>query len=101
MHSQHVAGDRLTRYRGHWLAFPTVAGVAVSLQPLMAWWAVLYTLSMLTRYQPAQWTNLIDVNQCGQATAIEFVLDAALAAVPDLLDEAIDLVAEVPAPDVS
>lgn len=100
--SQHVAGDRLTRYRGRRMAFPTVAEEAVPLQPLMVWWAVLYVLSMLTRYEPAQWTELIDVNQCEQATAIEFVLDTALAAVPDLLDEAIDLVAEVPsAADVS
>ncbi len=98
--SQHVAGDRLTCYRGHRRAFPTVGKAAAPLHPLMAWWAVLYALSMLTRYQPSQWTKLIDVNQCEQATAIEFVLDAALAAVPDLIGEAIDLVAEVPGPDI-
>lgn len=50
------------------------------------------TLSMLTRYQPAQWTALIDVNRSERATALEFVLDVALAAVPDLVDEAIELV---------
>lgn len=59
----------------------------------MAWWGVLYALSMMTRYQPAEWTTLIDVNRTEQATAIEFVLDTALDAAPDLVDEAIDLVA--------
>ncbi len=85
--SGHVVGDRLTRYRKHQMAFPTVAGEAAALHPLMAWWGVLYALSMLTRYQPAEWTALIDVNNSQHATAVEFVLDAALAAVPDLLDE--------------
>ncbi len=92
----HVVGDRLTRYRHHQMAFPTVAGEAAVLHPLMVWWAVLYALSMLTRYQPAEWTALIDVNRSQHATAVEFVLDAALAAVPDLLDEAIDFVSEPP-----
>lgn len=55
---------------------------------------VLYALSMLTGYHPAEWTALIDVNKSHHATAVEFVLDAALAAVPDLLDEAVEFVSE-------
>jgi len=89
-----VVGDRLTRYRGFRMAFPTVAESTLPLHPLMVWWGVLYALSMLTRYQPAEWTALIDVDRSEQATAVEFVLEAALAAVPDLLDEAIELVSE-------
>lgn len=74
------------------MAFPTVPGEAAALHPLMAWWGVLYALSMLTRFQPAEWTALIDVNKSHHATVVEFVLDAALAAVSDLLDEAVDFV---------
>lgn len=92
--SGHIVGARLTRYRGHEMAFPVIGGMTDTMHPLMAWWIVLYALSMLTRYRPAQWTALIDVDQCHQAVAIEFVLDTALAAIPDLVDEAIDLVAE-------
>jgi hypothetical protein len=92
--SEHVVGDRLARYRGHRLVFPAAEGQGAPLHPLMVWWAVLYALSMLTRYQPAEWTKLVDVNRSEQATAVEFVLDAALDVVPDLLDEAIDLVSE-------
>jgi len=47
---------------------------------------------MLTRYQPAEWTALIDVNNSQHASAVEFVLDAALAAVLNLLDDAVDFV---------
>ncbi len=91
---QHLAGPaalaaRLTRYRGLTFAFPVLSGSRGTFHPLMVWFSVLYGLSMLTRYMPDQWTRLVDVDQCAQATAIEFVLDTALDAVPDLLDEAI------------
>lgn len=66
-----------------------IGGEPAERHPLMVWWVVLYALSMLTRYEPAKWTKMIDVNRSEQATAIEFVLDTALDAVPDLLDEAI------------
>lgn len=41
------------KYAGHRYFFPAVAGLPGELHPLMAWWAVLYALSMLARYQPA------------------------------------------------
>jgi hypothetical protein len=91
---QHLLDDRLTTYRNHQMAFPRLGSEEHPRHPLMLWWMALYGLSMLTRYQPATWTNLIDVNRSAQATAVEFVLDVALSAVPDLVDEAIDLVSE-------
>ncbi|MGW4903785.1 YaaC family protein [Streptomyces albidoflavus] len=60
------------------------------LHPLLAWWAVLFTLSMLARYQPGQWTQQIDVNRSKDAVAIEYLLDSALSAVPELILAAID-----------
>ena len=50
--SEHVVGDRLAWYRGHRMAFSAAEGQAAPLHPLMVWWAVLYALSMLTRYHP-------------------------------------------------
>ena len=85
----HVLDGRLTRYRGESLVLPTIAGADQVLHPLMVWWQVLYALSMLTRYEPARWTKMIDIDSCAQAVAIEYILDTALAAVPDLLDEAL------------
>ena len=92
MTTGHVLDQRLTTYRGNTLAYPTIGDAAASVHPLMAWWMALFSLSMLTRYQPDVWTEMIDVNRSPQATAIEFVLEKALDAVPDLIDEAIDQV---------
>ncbi|OEV10905.1 hypothetical protein AN218_15460 [Streptomyces nanshensis] len=60
------------------------------LHPLLAWWAVLFALSMLARYQPGQWTMQIDVNRSKDSVAIEYLLDSALATVPELILAAID-----------
>lgn len=90
----HVLDGRLILYRGELAAFPTLEGETQTIHPLMAWWMVLYALSMLTRYHPDLWTKMIDVNSSEDATAIEFVLETALSAVPDLLDETINAVAE-------
>ncbi|MGW3147259.1 YaaC family protein [Streptomyces sp. NPDC001177] len=60
------------------------------LHPLLAWWAVLFALSMLARYQSGQWTEQIDVDLNKDAVAIEYLLDSALAAVPELILAAID-----------
>lgn len=87
-----ILDERLTTYRGSKLAYPTLDGATHTVHPLMAWWMVLFSLSMLTRYQPDVWTEMIDVNRSAHATAIEFVLETALSAVPDLIDEAIDQV---------
>jgi hypothetical protein len=89
----HVLDGRLTTYRGSTLAYPTFEGASRTVHPLMAWWTVLFSLSMLTRYQPDVWTQMIDVNRSPHATAIEYILEAALSAVPDLVDEAITQVA--------
>jgi len=79
----------LTLYRGRQLAYPVLEGRQEVMRPLLAWHAVLFGLSMLTRYEPARWTRMIDVDHSPQATVIEYVLDLALDAVPDLVDEAI------------
>ncbi|MFI9290832.1 YaaC family protein [Streptomyces gardneri] len=54
------------------------------LHPLLAWWAVLYSLSMLARYESGQWVSHIDVNKSKDAVAIEYLLDRALSCVPEL-----------------
>lgn len=89
----HVLDGLLARYRGgQKLAYPTLEDdpAGLPMHPLMAWWMVLYAMSMLTRYQPVRWTEMIDVNRSEHATAIEYVLEAGVSAVPDLVDMAID-----------
>jgi hypothetical protein len=75
-----------------WL-FPAAGAAGRSLHPLMAWWAVLYTLSMLARYQPAEWAGHINIDESRHAVAVESLLKRAMSMVPALIAEAIDQVA--------
>ncbi|PZF88570.1 YaaC family protein [Micromonospora deserti] len=75
-----------TLYRLHdRYVFPAVGANTDSLHPVMAWWAVLFALSMLARYQPEAWADHITVDSSTVAVPIEQLLTAALTAVPELL----------------
>ncbi|WP_431924206.1 YaaC family protein [Micromonospora wenchangensis] len=75
-----------TPYRLHdRYAFPAVGANTDSLHPVMAWWAVLFALSMLARYQPEAWADHIAVDSSQAAVPIEQLLTEALATVPELL----------------
>jgi hypothetical protein len=63
------------------------------IHPLMAWWVVLHSLSMLARYQPAEWSAHIDVDRSQYAVALEVLLSDALAVVPALIAETIEQLA--------
>jgi hypothetical protein len=80
-------------YNGSPWLFPAAGPAGRSLHPLMAWWAVLFTLSMLARYQPAEWAGHIDVDGSRHAVAVERLLKRAISLVPALIAEAIDQVA--------
>lgn len=67
-----------------------LGGDGAQLHPFLAWWSVLYSLSMLARYQPGQWTTQIDVNHSVDAAAVERLLRKALIAVPELTLATID-----------
>lgn len=64
-------------------ALPSVGGVV--LKPLMSWWIVLYAMSMLARYHPAEWGDWLDIDNSLDAVAIETTLVRALEALPDLV----------------
>ncbi|MFF3313505.1 YaaC family protein [Streptomyces sp. NPDC002952] len=83
-------------YAGHRYFLPAIAGLQQELHPLMAWWAVLYALSMLARYQPAQWARHIDVDGSRHAVPIEKILDRALEHLPVLIADTIKEVATWP-----
>jgi len=57
---------------------PVLGAMKRELHPLMAWWAVLYALSMLSRYQPAVWGTLISVDSSRHAVPIERLLERAI-----------------------
>jgi hypothetical protein len=64
-------------------------GPAGHLSPLMLWWALLYSLSTIARYDPELWVAALDVNASELAVPIEAALDIALEAIPDLILDAL------------
>ncbi|MFE4826719.1 YaaC family protein [Streptomyces sp. NPDC056672] len=65
--------------------FPAIGQNVEPLHPLLTWWAVLYGLSMLARYEPSSWTEAISVNRSSYAVILEIVLDEAINACPSLI----------------
>lgn len=71
---------------GNWL-LPEVGGSGEPIAPFLAWWMLLYALSMLTRYEPGTWTAALDVDRTEVAAALEVTVDEALTAIPDIIFE--------------
>jgi hypothetical protein len=69
-----------------WLR-PSVSGVALS--PLLTWWALLFGLSMLARYEPAGWMRTLDYESSDLAAPVAKLLDIGLVRVPELVLEAL------------
>jgi YaaC-like Protein len=76
-------------YAGDRYFLPVLAPMTRELHPLMAWWAVLYTLSMLARYEPAAWGAHTDINNSRYAVPIEQLLQRAITHLPVLIADAI------------
>ncbi|MDD2857191.1 MAG: hypothetical protein PHU75_00795 [Candidatus Nanopelagicales bacterium] len=73
-------------YRHSEVLLPAVEGDPATLHPMMLWWVILFSLSMLTRYEPDAWKRAIDVNTAATAVVVEALLDAALDAIPDIIE---------------
>ncbi|MFD5271521.1 YaaC family protein [Streptomyces sp. NPDC058335] len=76
-------------YPGGQYFLPVLTGMSRELHPLMAWWAVLYALSMLARYEPATWGKLISVDDSQHAVRIERLLECAIKHLPTLIADTI------------
>lgn len=64
--------------------FPSVGG-HLPTHPVVAWWAVLFALSMVARYEPDVWSLWTDVDSSEEAVPVERLLDEALIAIPELM----------------
>jgi hypothetical protein len=58
----------------------------------MTWWAVLYALSMVARYEPDSWVGLLDVDKSQFAVPLEGLLEDALEVAPHLVLDALQAV---------
>jgi hypothetical protein len=71
-----------------WL-FPATGGAALPLHPLLSWWALLFALSMLARYESASWIGHLDIDASPDAIKLRTALDLALDTCPQLVLAAI------------
>lgn len=81
--------QRLTRRSEVCWLRPAVGGVALS--PLLTWWALLFGLSMLARYEPAAWVAHIDYDTSPFAAPVGRLMDIGLERVPELVLDALSL----------
>jgi hypothetical protein len=62
---------------------PLISGAAMN--DLMMWWALLFGLSMLARYEPAGWNEMLDLDEGPLASHLIRLMDAAVDVVPWLV----------------
>jgi YaaC-like Protein len=67
------------------IIMPTVADNPKPQHQLIAWWLLLFGFSMVARYHPETWVELLNVDRSKQAVPIEVMLERAAAQVPALL----------------
>jgi hypothetical protein len=79
------------RYRGDRFLRPAIDRVkSMPPSPLMSWWLLLYSFSILARYEPRRWMKLLDLDTSKVAVLLRYALEEALTAVPQLVLEALD-----------
>ena len=71
-----------------WLR-PALSGTEPPPSPLMTWWTLLFGLSMLARYHPAEWAAALDPEGSHAAAELERAMDLAVEAVPHLVLDAV------------
>jgi hypothetical protein len=81
MDEPHVIGWSFTRG----VALPAISGNTESHDLVIGWWLVLYSLSMLARYYPKEWTEILNVDASPLAVPLEHVLSVARAKVPAIV----------------
>lgn len=70
-------------------AFPALQTGEPAQHPFTVWWAVTHALSMLARYQPREWAQLVSVDRNPAAVPLEHLLGEALTVLPELLHRTI------------
>ena len=78
-----VYGDDTNATYG--VVLPAVAGNNEAQDLLICWWLILYCLSMLARYYPTAWTEMLDVDTSLLAVPLDHLISVARSKVPTLL----------------
>lgn len=90
LESEYAAlAGRSTEYHGTLSVYPKLDDSNLPAHPFLLWWAVLFTLSRLARYEPNVWLKLTSVSEDPSAVPIEYILNEAIRAVPELALKAV------------
>ena len=71
--------------RGSLRAYPSLDGLSQPVHPLVVWWALMFRLSILARYEPEAWDRITDINESEDAVPTEHLLESAMSSVPELI----------------
>ena len=74
---------------GRYYLIPAVGDAPLPLSPLIAWWALLFALSSIARYEPATWTRALDVDASPLGVPLEDALDLAEGRIAELVVQAL------------
>jgi len=80
----HTLLPRYGSQREHWL-IPAVGEGKDLLPPFLLWWILLFDLSLLARYQPAEWVAAVDPDDSELGVPLEELLSEALRTLPGLI----------------
>ena len=69
------------------LVLPAVGNNLMAVAPVLTYWILLYSFSMLARYHPRTWALLLDIDRNEDAVPIELVLKSAIDELPHLTTE--------------
>jgi hypothetical protein len=73
------AGEIEVRTRGGYgggrYASPVIGGSDRPAHPFLLWWGITYGLSMLARYEPRLWANVVTVSSSADASPVEYLLE--------------------------
>lgn len=71
--------------RGSLRVYPSLDGSNRAVHPLVIWWALMFRLSILARYEPEAWDHITDINESEDAVPTEHLLRSAMSSVPELI----------------
>jgi len=66
----------------HGIVLPSIAGNSQPQKLLITWWLILYCLSMLARYYPKEWSEILDLDSSSVAVPLQELILAAQSKVP-------------------
>ena len=90
LHDKRIGSGYFEPEKFDGVVLPAIGGNGTPAHPLIHWWGILYSFSMLRRYYPSVWVDMLNVDQDWHAVGIEEYLELETAVIPELVALALD-----------